>query len=366
MRESSVNADTLISDPDLSTSLSDVHHVLAHKALVKDAEKVFYLIGLLMCTHPLAKSIVTRPSAMGHIAKALAQIGKGEPEEAMEVFDLVFGRCNPNESNLLLLIKKCDTAISRVHDLISVLRDDETMYCCIQVLAKMYLMKGDYPRAVQSLERGQDLASSCTGSDLETISLIFGWTFEGLQITVQRYLCEDLYASGRAVEAAEALRKIIDTFGEEICASKATAEWVMDLKRKCIDTLESLGDTALSSGEHDNAVTRYTSALSLGPSNPIGILVKRSNAGASKRLWVDALMDANEVIKRDPSSHLGYERKYVALHGAQDYGEANNALLHMLSVIENSPDEEIRRLYPQALTVAVNWQVQGEGICQAE
>ena len=49
------------------------------------------------------------------------------------------------------------------------------------------------------------------------------------------------------------------------------------------------------------------------------------------------------MIKRDPSSHRGYESKYTALRGAEDYGEANNALLRMLSIIENSPDEEIRR-----------------------
>lgn len=36
----------------------------------------------------------------------------------------------------------------------------------------MYLMQGDYARALQSLERVQDLASSCTGLDLETISLV--------------------------------------------------------------------------------------------------------------------------------------------------------------------------------------------------
>lgn len=44
---------------------------------------------------------------MGYIAKALTQIGKGETEEAMQVFDLAFGNCNPNESNLLLLMKVC-------------------------------------------------------------------------------------------------------------------------------------------------------------------------------------------------------------------------------------------------------------------
>ena len=56
---------------------------------------------------------------------------------------------------------------------------------------------------------------------------IFGWTFDGIQITVQRYHCEELYAAGRAEDAMVALLKILDTFGEEIYASKATAEWVI-------------------------------------------------------------------------------------------------------------------------------------------
>ena len=46
-------------------------------------------------------------------------------------------------------------------------------------------------------------------------------------MTVQRYHCEELYAAGRAEEATLALLKILDTFGEEIHASKATSEWVM-------------------------------------------------------------------------------------------------------------------------------------------
>ena len=35
----------------------------------------------------------------------------------------------------------------------------------------------------------------------------------------------------------------------------------------------------------------------------------------------------------------------MALRGAEDYSEANNALIHMLSIIENSSEEEIRRMY---------------------
>ena len=72
----------------------------------------------------------------------------------------------------------------------------------------------------------------------------------------------------------------------------------VDLKRKCIDKLEALGDAALNSGEHDNAIAYYTSALSLDFSNPEDILVKRSKAQASKGSWEDALMDANEVRAR--------------------------------------------------------------------
>ncbi|KAF8550593.1 TPR-like protein [Imleria badia] len=345
MRERSRNTDTLIADPDPSSSAT--HHALAHNALLKlrsgDWSSAY---------DDAEKSIVTRPSTMGYIAKAVAHIGKGEPEEAMQVFDLAFGNRNTNESNLLLLVqaislfaaRKYETAISLVDDLIAVSRDDESIYCYIQVLGKMYFVQGDYARAAESLERGQGLASSCTGSDLETISLIFGWTFNELGITAQRYHCDGLYTAGRVEEATAALRKILNTFGEEIRASKVTADWVMDLKLKCVDMLEALGDEALSSGEHDNAIARYTSALSLHPLNPIDALVQGSEARASKGLWEDALTDANEVIRRDPSSHRGYERKYAALHGAEDYVEASNALFRMLSIVESSPDEEVRRL----------------------
>ena len=53
---------------------------------------------------------------MGYITKALAQIGIGQLEEAMQVSDLAFGNCNSKESNLLLLIKVCDPYKSQVSD----------------------------------------------------------------------------------------------------------------------------------------------------------------------------------------------------------------------------------------------------------
>lgn len=59
--------------------------------------------------------------------------------------------------------------------------------------------------------------------------------------------------------------------------------------------LEELGDAALSSGEHGEAISHYSSALSLDPANKVDILVKRSGARASRGLWEDALADANDV-----------------------------------------------------------------------
>ena len=52
---------------------------------------------------------------------------------------------------------------------------------------------------------------------------------------VQRYL-EDLYAAGDPKQATEVLRKILDTIGKDMGASKATVDWVMGMYRHLIQT----------------------------------------------------------------------------------------------------------------------------------
>ena len=49
-----------------------------------------------------------------------------------------------------------------------------------------------------------------------------------------------------------------------------------------------------------------------------------------------------QVIKLDPSSPCGYERKHAALHKAGQYDDAIGAFEMMLSKMEHSPDPEIR------------------------
>ena len=48
-------------------------------------------------------------------------------------------------------------------------------------------------------------------------------------------------------------------------------------------------------------------------------------------------------MKADPVSPWGYERRHAALHGLQRYDEAMDAFTHMVSLIEGSDDQHIRR-----------------------
>ena len=115
----------------------------------------------------------------------------------------------------------------------------------------------------------------------------------------------------------------------------------------------------MNAKEYDVAVLQYTTALSLNPTTLEDLLGKRSKAHAGKGEWEDALSDANEVIdfnsfeflhrhgcpqviKLDPSSPLGYERKHAALRGIGHHDDATHAFEAMLMKMSESSDPEIR------------------------
>ena len=52
----------------------------------------------------------------------------------------------------------------------------------------------------------------------------------------------------------------------------------------------------MNARRYDEAVSQYTTVLSLDPSSPQDLLVKRSKALADRGEWMDALNDANEVV----------------------------------------------------------------------
>ena len=61
------------------------------------------------------------------------------------------------------------------------------------------------------------------------------------------------------------------------------------------ENLEDLGDTTAAAQRYDEAISLYTTALSLKPRSPQDILVKRSKMYMAIGSWTQALDDANQV-----------------------------------------------------------------------
>ncbi|KAF8552461.1 hypothetical protein OG21DRAFT_1511487 [Imleria badia] len=296
----------------LTEEIADPSHharALAQRALVRSR-----LQRSDMAMDDAKKSIEAQRSVIGYIANAVSRIGNGDHESVIRAFDLVFTDGLATENDFLLLIKaiilfecgKHHDAISRVDDLIDIV-DDRSLYITVRaqmslLLGGILLKKGDYDRAMELLVRGPDATPFETGPRLVVISLIFGWDFDKLNLAAPLQL------------------------------------------QGCIKPLEDCGDGAMQSKNPSQAILQYSSALSLNPSNPEGLFVKRSKAHAMLGLWEEALKDADEAIKADPGSPWGYERRHAALHGLQRYDEAMYAFTHMLSLIEGSRDQDIRQL----------------------
>ncbi|KAI6041650.1 hypothetical protein EDC04DRAFT_3089035 [Pisolithus marmoratus] len=293
--------------------------VLANRALIRARLK-----HLAHAIEDVNKSLQIQPSPIGHIAMAIVLLGQSDPEGALHAFDLAFHDCAPHDIRFLLLLKSIlvfesgsqDKAITRVEYLAARAiddHDDEAAYLYSQVLGIMYMKKGNYGRAIPSIERARNLApkdKQCPS--LQTISLIFGWSFDGLDTVAQQRLCETLYAEERTAEAVEVLLNIVRTSDGEILGRQATVNWIADFTKKCS--------------------TSY--------------VCHAEQSSAAQGFWEDAVQDANEAVKADPSYHCGYEAKYMALHAAKRYDEAIDAFKSMLLVMERSDDSAVKQLVP--------------------
>ncbi|KAI6040391.1 hypothetical protein EDC04DRAFT_2894125 [Pisolithus marmoratus] len=343
-------AENLLSREIVSTSCPS-HHLLANRALIRARSKRWAL-----AIQDAKQSLQIQPSPIGHIAMAVALLEQGDREEALCTFDLAYYDCEPHDIRFLLLLKwilmfetgNQDEGITRVDYLVERAKNDNdhhAIYLYSQVLGVMYVKKEDYEHAIPSIECAKNVAPRDTKClPLETISLIFGWSFTGLLIVAQKRLCETLYADERIAEAVKILLNIARAPDAEIQASSETTDWITDFTKKCALKLEHDGDTAFRSVNHDDAITQYSAALSLSPPSSVGLFIKRSKARAAKGLWEEALQDANEAVKADPSCPWSYKAKHAVLHGAKQYDEAIDAFRSMLHVIEQSPDLAIRQL----------------------
>ncbi|KAF8546581.1 hypothetical protein OG21DRAFT_1102783 [Imleria badia] len=323
------------------------HHVLASRALVR-ARLQQWDTALV----DAETAIEIQPSVIAFIAKSIALVGKGERDKGYRACDIAFEHFHSSHVTFLLLVKAIIVfmagehrdAISRVDDLIATVHLNSICYI---VQAYMYLLLGntqmernDITAAIQSFEHGRAQIRHHTSLTLSVVSLISGWKFEDLGITIRQRQCEALYAVGRTRDAAECFHQMISELGEE---TYLHGEWIDDFRQRSSKKFEHLGDAAVNARGYDEAIFHYTTALSLNPPSPQGMLVKRSKAFLATGSWRQALDDANQVITLDPSSPWGYEMKHAALHKAGDYDNAVGVLEVMLSKLVQSPDPDVQR-----------------------
>ncbi|KAF8127262.1 hypothetical protein EV363DRAFT_491491 [Boletus edulis] len=167
---------------------------------------------------------------------------------------------------------------------------------------------------------------------------------------VYRAICERLEMIDRIADAVECFHEMMSELGEETKGHDEYRDWVLDFKQRSSEKLDHLGDTAVGAQRYDEAVSHYSTALSLTLSSPQAIFIKRSKARLASGSWKEALDDANEVIGLDPSSPWGYEIKRAALHKGGGYKNAIDAFETMLTKLTESPDPDVQRLGDQYIS----------------
>ena len=68
-----------------------------------------------------------------------------------------------------------------------------------------------------------------------------------------------------------------------------------DFRGCCVEKLEKLSDSMMDSKNYDKAIKLFSNILTLDPTNPCDILLKRSEAQIVMGSWKEALIDADKV-----------------------------------------------------------------------
>ncbi|KAF8435496.1 hypothetical protein L210DRAFT_2531246 [Boletus edulis BED1] len=164
------------------------------------------------------------------------------------------------------------------------------------------------------------------------------------RVEIYRVVCERLETIDRMVDAVACFHEMTSELGEEtLKLHDEHLDWALGERQRCSEKLDHLGDKAVNAEQYDDAISCYSSALSIIPSSPQAILIKRSKARLATGAWKQALEDANQVITLDSSSPWGYEVKHAALHKGGDYDNASDALEVMLTKMAESPDPHVQQ-----------------------
>ncbi|KAF8547863.1 hypothetical protein OG21DRAFT_1449832 [Imleria badia] len=282
------------------------HHVLASRALVRS--RLQHWDAAIV---DAKESIKIQPSIIGYIARGVALVGWGKKHKhkAYRVCDLAFEHSHPNHVNFLLLVKAIivfmagehDDAISRVYDLINTVHVNSI---CYVVQAYMHLLlgnsrmeDGDYKGAIQSFERARAQMRPHTSRALLVISLISGWSFHDLDITIRQRICEVLCAMGRIMEASECLLNIVSTVDEDMYTTRPVTTWVSDFLQQCLSTPESSGDSSLHSPSPAPLLRKWAK-LKLSGGSWKDALIAALNFTAPRFTIYRALCDQLETLDR--------------------------------------------------------------------
>ncbi|KAF8554548.1 protein prenylyltransferase, partial [Imleria badia] len=309
------NTDALLTAAIATVDQNPSHHALASRALVRAR------LGQWDAAIADAnESIKIQPSVIGYIAKSVALVGKTEKHKAYRACDIAFDPFQPSCVRFLLLIKAIivfmagehDDAISRIDDIISMTYDNSI---CYVVQAYMYLLLGNlrmesrhYEGAIRSFERAQAQMRPHASQALLWVSLITGWKFDDLGITIRQQLsealyaasrakqitgwksddlvrqdlCDALYAVSRARQAGESLLRMTHLFNEEVYINKDFIQWVSDFTQRCLVMPES-----------SEFMQRYASARKSGSdaaSEPSPLLIEWARATLMMNCsWTEAL-----------------------------------------------------------------------------
>ncbi|KAG1789016.1 uncharacterized protein HD556DRAFT_1275673, partial [Suillus plorans] len=321
-------------------------------------------------------SIAIQPSLKGYISKGIALCGKQQLWDAMEAFDLALSFSNDNRMTVEILLIKAialfnssrhNEAIRRVQDLAAACQSSETLQCSVvdsylHVQHAMIVFEGGhYSEAADKLTAGittiadrflrPTLYEPIPGEHMHnldryvgTFTELFGWDFGLLWQTANQRRCEAFLCADRVIEAAGPHQYMMLMISEAV--KPIHHEWSAAFKHKCTSRCVTKGDEAVTASNYEMAVELYSVGISLDSSCE-SLFARRSKANLTRRLYTEALDDAEKVIELNPSSYTGYKLKYAVLHELQRYDEAIEALKIMLLKLDNAIDPEIRELRQQ-------------------
>ncbi|KAG1787199.1 uncharacterized protein HD556DRAFT_1530619 [Suillus plorans] len=177
----------------------------------------------------------------------------------------------------------------------------------------------------------------------QDLTVLFGWDLKYLLLTTHQRRRQTFLSAGKHDEALKAHKYMMDAIDE--IAKASCLDWSNgEFHVLCAAN----GNAALAASDYDRAIDIYSAVIDSNSASHV-VFANRSKAKLGKMLWMDALLDAQKVIELDSLSYLGYNVKRAALHGAERYDEAIETFQTTLSILDNAPDVQTRKLHQQYL-----------------